>query len=69
MAKKKIIKCDPLVAESVRPHLEAIEGAKATIETQQMIVSKILSAHFEGFRLNEYEYNPNEQQFELKEKE
>lgn len=66
--KQRVVFCDPLVAESVQPHLEAIEHAKLTIDTQTMIVNKILSAHFDGFRTGEYEYNPNEKEFELVER-
>jgi len=56
--------CDSAVADSLVPHFEAIEVAKRTVEAQELIISKILSAHFEGFRTKEYEYNPNRRKFE-----
>ncbi len=61
------VDCDAVVAKSLVIHFEAIENAQRTIETQQMIIAKVLSAHFEGFRINKYKYNPNTQKFERKE--
>lgn len=62
--KRLELDCDPAVAASLVPHFEAITVAERTIETQRMIISKVLSAHFEGFRTKEYEYNPNTLKFE-----
>jgi hypothetical protein len=58
--------CDPAVAATLVEHFEAINVAQRTIDTQRMIINKILCAHFEGYRVGDYEYNPNRQKFERK---